>query len=157
MRYLPHSVSSNTIKVVIILMLIIIYLLPVFNGSSCQSEDQVKGGFFLDVVVRQSLAIFKLLASKNQSLMIWGNPQLILDFGLDIFNGVRRFNLKANGLASERLDKDLHTPAKPQDQVQGRLLLDVVVAEGATILELLPGEDQTLLVRGDTFLILLRT
>ena len=33
-------------------------------------------------------------------------------------------------------------------------LLDVVVAQGAAILELLAGEDQALLVRGDTLLVL---
>ena len=38
----------------------------------------------------------------------------------------------------------------PKHKVQGRLLLDVVVAEGAAILKLLAGEDQALLVRGDT-------
>jgi hypothetical protein len=33
--------------------------------------------------------------------------------------------------------------------MESGLLLDVVVGEGATVLELLAGEDQTLLVRGD--------
>ena len=33
-------------------------------------------------------------------------------------------------------------------------LLDVVVAQGAAILELLAGEDKTLLIRGDTLLVL---
>jgi hypothetical protein len=35
-----------------------------------------------------------------------------------------------------------------------RLLLDVVVGQGATVLELLAGEDQALLVRGDALLVL---
>jgi hypothetical protein len=34
--------------------------------------------------------------------------------------------------------------------VQSGLLLNVVVREGATILKLLPGEDEALLVRRDT-------
>jgi hypothetical protein len=38
--------------------------------------------------------------------------------------------------------------------VKGGLLLDVVVSQGATILQLLAGEDQTLLVWGDALLIL---
>ena len=33
--------------------------------------------------------------------------------------------------------------------MKSRLLLDVVVAQGATILELLTGEDKALLIRGD--------
>jgi len=36
-----------------------------------------------------------------------------------------------------------------QHQVECRLLLDVVVSQGAAILQLLAGKDQTLLVRGD--------
>jgi len=38
--------------------------------------------------------------------------------------------------------------------VKGRLLLDVVVREGAAVLKLLSGEDQTLLIRGDSLLVL---
>jgi len=41
-----------------------------------------------------------------------------------------------------------------EDEVEGRLLLDVVVSQGATILQLLAGEDQSLLVRRNAFLIL---
>ena len=37
----------------------------------------------------------------------------------------------------------------PEDEVKSGLLLDVVVAQGAAILELLAGEDQTLLVWGN--------
>ncbi len=48
----------------------------------------------------------------------------------------------------------LSTTTKTQDQVQSRLLLDVVVGQGAAIFELLAGEDQALLVRRNTFLVL---
>lgn len=44
----------------------------------------------------------------------------------------------------------LGTTTQTEHQVEGRLLLDVVVAQGAAILELLAGEDETLLVRRDT-------
>ena len=49
-------------------------------------------------------------------------------------------------------DKHLHAAAQTQDQVQRRLLLDVVVGQGAAILQLLAGEDQALLVRRDALL-----
>ena len=39
-------------------------------------------------------------------------------------------------------------------KVEGGLLLDVVVGQGPTILQLLTSEDETLLVRGDTLLVL---
>jgi hypothetical protein len=48
----------------------------------------------------------------------------------------------------------LGSTTKTKDQVEGRLLLDVVVRKGAALLELLAGEDETLLVRGDTLLVL---
>ena len=40
--------------------------------------------------------------------------------------------------------------AEAEHQVKRRLLLNVVVGQGAAILELLPREDETLLVRRDT-------
>ena len=38
--------------------------------------------------------------------------------------------------------------------MEGGLLLDVVIGEGTAILELLAGEDQTLLIGRNTFLVL---
>jgi|SRR5690242_927657 len=46
------------------------------------------------------------------------------------------------------------TTTETEDQVESRLLLDVVVGEGAAVLELLAGEDQALLVRGNALLVL---
>jgi hypothetical protein len=57
-------------------------------------------------------------------------------------------------LSSAYLDEDLHTTAQAQDEMQSGLLLDVVVGQGAAILELLAGEDQALLIRWDALLVL---
>lgn len=46
------------------------------------------------------------------------------------------------------------TASKPQNEVKRGLLLDIVVRESPSVLQLLAGEDQTLLVRRDPFLIL---
>ena len=43
----------------------------------------------------------------------------------------------------------LGTTTQAEDEVEGRLLLDVVVREGAAVLELLACEDQALLVGGN--------
>ena len=48
----------------------------------------------------------------------------------------------------------LGATSQSEDQVQGGLLLDVVVAESATILQLLASEDQPLLIRRNSLLIL---
>lgn len=49
---------------------------------------------------------------------------------------------------------DLHTTTQAENKVQSRLLLDVVVRESTSILQLLAGEDQALLVRRNTLLVL---
>ncbi len=46
------------------------------------------------------------------------------------------------------------TTTETEDEVESRLLLDVVVGKSAAILELLAGEDQALLVRGNALLVL---
>jgi hypothetical protein len=64
-------------------------------------------------------------------------------------------HLVAVVLGRERLKRRLDdATAETEDQVERRLLLDVVVGEGAAILELLAGEDEALLVRGNALLVL---
>ena len=48
----------------------------------------------------------------------------------------------------------LLSTSQPQNQVQSRLLLDVVIAQGSSILQLLTSEDKSLLVWWDTLLVL---
>merc|ERR1719220_1758024 len=47
-----------------------------------------------------------------------------------------------------------HAAPESEHQVEGRLLLDVVVRQSPSILELLSSKDQSLLVRGDSLLVL---
>ena len=51
----------------------------------------------------------------------------------------------------------LATTSQAKDEMEGGLLLDVVVGQGTTILELLASKDQTLLVGRDALLILEQT
>jgi hypothetical protein len=92
-------------------------------------EDQVKCGLLLNVIITQCSSILELLASKNKSLLIGGDtiarreaissrcstlsthintPFLVLDFGLDIVDGVGGFDLEGDRLPREGLDEDLH-------------------------------------------------
>ena len=122
--------------------------------TTSKSEDQVKGRLLLDVVVGKSSSILKLLTSEDKSLLIWWNTFLILDLSLDVLNGVSWLDIKGDGLTGEGLDEDLHTSSKSEDEMEGGLLLDVVVGKGSSILELLSGEDESLLIWWDTFLVL---
>jgi hypothetical protein len=74
-------------------------------------------------------------------LLVRWNAFLVLDLGLDVLDCVRGFHFESDGLPGECLHKDLHSSTETQDQVQGRLLLDVVVRQCASILQLLAGED----------------
>merc|ERR1719352_200022 len=100
---------------------------------------QVEGRLLLDVVVRESAAILELLAGEDQTLLIWRNTFLVLDLLLDVVDGVTGLHLQSDGLAGQGLDENLHATTEAKHQVEGRLLLDVVVRESAAILELLAG------------------
>merc|ERR1711998_1608 len=114
----------------------------------------MESGLLLDVVVGEGATVLELLTSEDESLLIGRNTLLILDLGLDVVNGVGGLDLKGDGLAGESLDKDLHTTAETEDEMESGLLLDVVVGEGATVLELLASEDESLLIGRDALLVL---
>jgi hypothetical protein len=48
--------------------------------TTSESEDQVKGGFLLDVVVGKGTAVFKLFSSEDETLLVWRNAFLVLNF-----------------------------------------------------------------------------
>jgi len=122
--------------------------------ATAETEDEMKGGLLLDVVIRKGPAILKLLASKDETLLIGRDAFLVLNLGLHVLNRIAGLDLQSDGLASESLDKDLHATSQAKHQVQGGLLLDVVVREGPSILKLLASEDQPLLIGRDTFFVL---
>merc|ERR1719251_449724 len=122
--------------------------------ASPESEHKVEGALLLDVVVGESSSVLELLASEDQPLLMWGDSLLVLDLGLDVLNGVRGFDLKGDGLTGEGLDEDLHASPESEHKMEGALLLDVVVGKSPSILQLLAGEDQPLLVWGNAFLVL---
>eukprot|EP00532_Pseudo-nitzschia_australis_P002156 CAMPEP_0168189262 /NCGR_PEP_ID=MMETSP0139_2-20121125/16249_1 /TAXON_ID=44445 /ORGANISM="Pseudo-nitzschia australis, Strain 10249 10 AB" /LENGTH=162 /DNA_ID=CAMNT_0008112079 /DNA_START=99 /DNA_END=587 /DNA_ORIENTATION=- len=68
--------------------------------------------------------------------------------------------LAADGLVTVELagkhgqGRIVNPSSQTKDQVQGGFLLDVVIAEGASVLQLLSGKDQSLLIRGNSFLVL---
>merc|ERR1712110_837852 len=114
----------------------------------------MEGALLLDVVVGESSSVLELLASEDQSLLIWGNSFLVLDLGLDVLNGVRGLDLEGDGLPGEGLDEDLHASPQSEHKMEGAPLLDVVVGESSSVLELLASEDQPLLIWGDSLLVL---
>ena len=122
--------------------------------TSTKSEDQVKSGLFLNIIVGEGSAVFELLSGEDESLLVWGDALLVLDFSLNVLNGVAGLDIESDGLAGEGLDEDLHTSTKSEDQVKSGLLLDVVVRKSTAVFKLLSSEDEALLIWGDAFLVL---
>jgi len=71
-------------------------------------RTKVKGGLFLDVIIGENPAVLELLSSENEALLIRGNSFLVLDFGLDVIDGVGRLDLQGDGLSGKGFHKDLH-------------------------------------------------
>ena len=67
----------------------------------------MKGGLLLNVVVRKGTSILKLLASKDESLLVRWDTLLVLDLGLHGLDSVGGLNLESDGLARKSLDEDL--------------------------------------------------
>ena len=82
------------------------------------------------------LVTFSKKINPAPALLILGNYLVILNLGLGIFNRVSSLNLKG-------VDENLHASIQ-----------SVVVREGATVLKLLTGKDQSLLIWGNALLIL---
>merc|ERR1719232_1870925 len=123
--------------------------------STAKAKDKMEGRFLLNVVVRERSAVLELLSSEDQSLLLWRDAFLVLDLGFHIGDRVVWLDVQCDRLSREGLDEDLHgTTAKAKDKVEGRFLLNVVVRKGSAVLELFSSEDQSLLLRRDTFLVL---
>ena len=69
--------------------------------TTTETEHQVKSRLLLDVVVRESTAVFQLLASENETLLVWRNALLVLDLGLDVVDSIRRLNLESDFFQAE--------------------------------------------------------
>merc|ERR1711977_645836 len=113
----------------------------------------MKSGLFLDVVIRKGMTIFQLLSCEDQTLLVRWNSFLVLNLCLYVIDGVAGFDVQGDGLAGQSLHKDLHASTKAKDKMKSGLFLDVVIRQGTTIFQLLSCEDQTLLVRWNSFLV----
>jgi len=74
-------------------------------------------------------------------LLVGRDAFFVLDLGLDVVNCVRGFDLKGNCLPCKSLDKNLHPTTKTQNEVEGGLLLNIIIRKSAAILELLASEN----------------
>ena len=118
--------------------------------TSTKTEDEMKSGFLLDVVVGKGTTILKLLSSEDETLLIGGDAFFVLNLSLHIVNRVRRLDFQGDRFARKGLNEDLHTSTEAKYKVKGGLLLNVIIRKSATVFELLAREDKALLIGGNT-------
>jgi hypothetical protein len=83
--------------------------------ASTKAEDKVQGGLLLDVIIRESTPILKLLASEDKALLVRRDALLVLNLSLHIVNRIGGLNLQGDGLASEGLNEYLHLEEARKD------------------------------------------
>merc|ERR1719210_1697452 len=102
-----------------------------------------------------SSSVFKLFSGENQSLLLWRDSFFVLDFCLDVLDGVVWFDIQGDRFSGQSLDEDLHgTTTKSEDKVKGRFFLDIVVRESSSIFKLFSSENESLLLWRDSFFVL---
>ena len=114
----------------------------------------MESALLLDVVIREGASVLQLFSGENQSLLVGRDALLVLNLSLDILDCVARLNLQGDGFPGQGFDEYLHASPEPQHQVESALLLDIVIREGASVLQLFSGENQSLLVGRDALLVL---
>ena len=123
------------------------------NGGT---EHQVERTLRLDAVSGQGAAVLELLVREDEALLVGRDALLELDLGLDVVDGVAELHLKGDGLASQGLDEDLVEDLVDTvgalHQEQCALGLDVVIGQGAAVLELPAREEEALMVGRDALL-----
>jgi len=102
-----HGQLDLLLLVLVLLRSRVILLLSLL-GTTTKPKHKVKGRLLLNVIIGQCSTILKLLAGKDQTLLVRRDALLVLDLGLDIFNRVGSLDLKSNGLARKGLNEDLH-------------------------------------------------
>ena len=99
----------------------------------------------LDVVIGQDHAILQLPTCEDQSLLVRRDSCPACDSRLEGLHSQRRHNTNSDGLTRQGLHEDLHITKICN--MQGWLILDIVVGQGALVLQMPVSEDQALLCR----------
>jgi len=113
--------------------------------------------FRLDIVIGKITAIFKLSVDEGKSpSSIRRSSFFVLNFGLNIVDCVKSFNVESHSLASESFDEDLDITSAYESEykMESWFLLDIVVGKSSSIFNCLASEDHILLIRGNSFLVL---
>ena len=81
-----------------------------FGGDKvCRPHEQLQRAFFLDVVIGQCAPILQEFAREKDPLYIELITSFVLNFCLNVFNAVARFDIQRDGSRCGKLNKNLHS------------------------------------------------
>ncbi|CAL1396275.1 unnamed protein product [Linum trigynum] len=118
----------------------------------CEHEMKNVAGF--NFVVLPGLVIRHLLSFEDQPLLVRRDSFHLLHFHLYPCNRVVQVHVDTNLFPRQRLHLDHRPSPEPQHQVKRRFLLNVVIGQSSAVFQLLPGENQALLIGRNPFLVL---
>jgi len=78
------------------------------SKTSSESEDEVKSGFMINVVICKSAIVLKLLSCEDESLLIRRDAFLVLNLGLNVLDSIRWLNIKSDCFALKCFNENLH-------------------------------------------------
>ena len=130
-----------------------------FLLARAKYENQDKSAILRDVIVGESAVILEMFSSVHETRLargfeVWWMCLNVQDLGFDVLDGFGGLDLDRGDPAAHRLRKHPHSSTKSEHQVKSALLLDVIVGETAAILELFSSENETLLIWGNSLLVL---
>ena len=114
-------------------------------------------GFCSDVVGPEGAMIFELSTGKHEPLLLRTNSLLISELLLDVFNGIRSFNLERDGCSGEAVestDIDPHARRPVKHKIEDRFCLDAMLPQRTATFKLLAIKDEALLVWRNGFLVM---
>ena len=76
--------------------------------DTCKLSENLQSRYLLNFVVREYSSVYLMITLQNQSLLVRWDSLLVLDFGLDVLDGVGWLDIKGDGLSCKGFDEDLH-------------------------------------------------
>ena len=138
-----------------------------YAHSALRSTREEKRRLVLDVIILKGPAILELLAAEDETLLVGRDtaksmsemkidaafnvnlPLLVLDLSLHVVDCVGRCDPEGDRVPHQRLDEDLHTTTETKVEMEGGLLLNVIILKGSSVLGLAVFKFEAIEAQGD--------
>jgi hypothetical protein len=70
-----------------------------FISTTAKAEHQMDGRVAPNIIVGQGAVAFQLRAGKDEALLSWATSILLIDFHLDVIDGIRALDIKSDWIS----------------------------------------------------------